>query len=180
MGSIFEKLTRQQEEAADPFQTKRLINYPKAIDRLATVVVAIEEHFLSDQWETEVIPGSVRLRHKTQGRWLVRVFIDDGNRLANKNNLQLSEEPIVVGVDLTDRTPYERHLIREDLRIRFPYYVDPEAGGKKIWVQVDEEHRLDYLFIPAGPCDLPIDQRRVATIIGMIEQEGSSPSAVID
>ncbi len=172
MTSIFSRLTQVQEETATPWQTKRLQTMPHALHRLATVTAIIEYNFcLPDQWRAWPVLGSVTFQHQQHSRWVVKAFIDDGNRLANRNRLHLSNDPIVVGVDLTDREPFVRCAIREHLRLNFRNYIDPEANGNKIRIMPDNEHWFDYLFLPDGSCELPFDESRMSAWMTEFEKE---------
>jgi hypothetical protein len=170
MSTIFTRLTEKEEQAAHNWQTVRLNTNPAAHSRLAQVADIIQQQFLSKQWEHWIGDGSITFQ---RGPRVVRVWIDDANRLARHFGLNLTSEPIVVGIDLTDHDPVERHAILEFLRSRFSY-VDPEKGerpivqglARKICLVPDFNHWPDVVFIPEGrPCDFPMDEANYKAIL---------------
>lgn len=109
------------------------------------------------------------------------MFIDDDSRLSHNFGRQYRPVPIVVGVDLSGREPFERRCIREMLRRVFSdQYVDPEAPSTrcdplKIVALGDRSHYLEVVFIPPGSSDYRLDETHVAEIEAalMAGKEGS-------
>jgi hypothetical protein len=171
--SQFEQLTPQREQTADTWKTIPLLDSPHAISGFANVVGALKVHYLpAERWDSWLNKGSFTFRHKQHPRWQVRVFVDDGGRLADTYGLSLPGEAVVIGVDLTDRDPFERYAIRQFLRT-YRFYMDPETGEKKIRLltpQKHEDHFLEVVFVPPGPCESPVDEAMVAALIREIEQ----------
>jgi len=163
MQSEFATLTDDHEKIAVHWQTKPIVNLPGSILKLSRVVVAIRTHYIPT-WNSWPARGSITFQKRDNGQDVVRVFIDDGNRLSEQFGRKYEPEPIVVGIDITSRDPFERYCIRQELRRRFSHnYVDPEmlnpaTSPQKIIVPGDMAHYLDVVFIPDGPCKHEIDE----------------------
>lgn len=171
MKSFFASLSQADEENAQPWQTRRLGTCQSVFPYLANVVAVLEQHYLpTDRWSYRINDGSVTFRRKGQARPIVRVFVDDDDRLANHLNVPVRGESIVVGIDLTDHVPFERYAIRKELRDRFRYYLDPEAGAPKVALKPDYGHYHELIFLPPGPCDMEADSQRVEQIIIELEE----------
>lgn len=157
MASIFARLTEQQEKAADSWQTKRLKDYTAEVSGLERVVAFIEKHYLAsdrNNWSRRINLGSVTFQNRENPHKVISVFIDDGNRLAQKYGLSLSDNPIAVGIELAAWQEYERHAIRAELQSSFERYQNPENGERKIYLAPSTNHPLDILFFNDGFCDV--------------------------
>jgi len=172
-------LTDEQEQLGIPYKATKLVDQPDILYRLANVVAVLERYFLSDYWSLRPSVNFVEFQHDTNRSWGVMVFIDDGNQLSKRFELNLSGLPIVVGIDLTSYDPFTRHAVRKFLRENF-VYVDPEidpaslkAGHeRKAKLKSDYGHCLDLVFVPDGPkCRFAVEDSRIREIIIEIVDE---------
>jgi len=132
MKSDFAILSDVQEKLAVHWPTKPIVNFPGSILKLSRVVVAIRTHYIPT-WDSWPVKGSVTFQRPKSRQDVVRVFIDDENRLSHHFGKQYPSEPIVVGIDLTSRDAFERYCIRQELRRRCGHnYVDPEMLNQRL------------------------------------------------
>jgi len=184
MPSVFCRLTEAEERLAISWQTKKRSSTPTALDRLIRVVHVVEDQYLSENFDHWFESGSVTFRHKTIKQFVVRVWIDDDNRLSRHFGLSMTPLPIVVGVDLTSHSPIERKAIRDHLRGHF-HYVNPEDGPLPVTredarkvdlmpIRTNTCHPLDILFLPDGPCNVPIYEKRFLDIYTAMQEESGT------
>ena len=86
---------------------------------------------------------------------VIKVFIDKDNKLSGREGVQVGNDSIVVGIELSSENPFVREQIREFLRKNFQsLYLDPTKGQSKYWLQpqVDQDHYYDIVFLPEGRC----------------------------
>jgi len=176
MKSVFNNNLHPEEPAGIHHQTTPIANWPNDVSRLAWVVSVIRTHFVeAENWRCEVphTKGSVTLRHMRDEKLVVKVFIDDECRLARHEGYDLDPDqtPIVVGIELTHLSPYERDVIRRDLRQRFRgTYMDPEAGRPKTALVPQNDHCYDIIFLWGPGCDLEVDEESLAETEAMIRR----------
>jgi hypothetical protein len=140
------------------FQTAPIKDHKAGWAGLTQVVSVIRAYFAEEENWTFTIPsseGSVTFQHRRDPHLIVKVFIDHERELAKKYGLRLNGTPIVVGVELTHYSPYQRDLIRQDLCLQFTHYMNPANTVQprpKTALMPQYEHRLDVIFIPEGNC----------------------------
>jgi len=159
------------EQDAESFQTSALQRVD--VPRVARVVLAIKEDYLAQvTWIREPYKGSITLRSEKHPGQVVKVFVDYGNKLASKCGVSIHENPIVVGLEMTEQCAFVRECIRNELNNRFSYYIDPRKGnGSKWWLKPIDHHKYDILFLERGECEFEPDRSECDELIMEIEQE---------
>ena len=152
------RFIRIDESRAKAYRTKPL--QKKDIQRLSIVVAAILGNHLAQQsWQREFWKGSVTLKNPDQLSLLVKVFVDYDNGLAKRCNIKIHDDPIVVGVELTNQPAYIREVVRDELKRIANYYIDPrDPNNSKWWLKPIEGHKYDILFLEKGPCPFDYDE----------------------
>jgi hypothetical protein len=147
---------------------------PAARDRLARVVAVIATHFLPG-CPYHANRGSVTFQNPSDTHEVVCVFVDDGNRLATREGLSLSPEPIVVAVELESQPAFARRAIRDGLLLRFPLYLDPTRPPyRQYYVAPNADHPYDIIFLPEGPCPFDVDERILEHCRDAVESAGAA------
>lgn len=170
--SCFAELTQEQEEKAIRWQTTKIASHPQNIKRLASAMAVIQARFISSaRWNSHVNNGSITFQNESDHSRVVSVFVDHDNQLAKKFRLDICENPIVVGIELTYQTLYVRYLVRQDLRQRYAqFYMDPEAGRDKYYLSPHPNHAFDILFVDDGFYNLERDAKLVNDLKTIIER----------
>jgi hypothetical protein len=142
---------------------------------VARVVAVLLTHFVeAGEWTYKPHKGSVTIFRigDDDGRWpYMTVFVDIGATLAVKCGLALTGNPIVVGVELTQLSPFVRHSVREQLTKMFSNYVDPRLLDKSKWaLKPKAVHDYDLVFLERGSCDYEVEPDRLESIRANIQR----------
>lgn len=155
MNSCYNTVSRP---TVTPWKTNALSTVSSgARDRLARVVAVIATHFLPG-YPYHGNRGSVTFQNPTDNHEVVCVFVDDNNRLSNREGLSLSSEPIVVAIELESQLPIVRRAVRNWLVLSFPLYFDPTRPPyHEYYLTPNPDHPYDILCLPDGPCCWAVD-----------------------
>jgi len=113
---------------------------------------------LDDNYQAYYNKGSVTLQKQNDNHKVITVFVDYENRLADKNNISIHENPIVVCIEITHLEPIIREKIRDYLSNGFTYYCDPRNGFSKWALLPNTDHVFDVLFLRQGQCEYPLNE----------------------
>ncbi|MEI6500252.1 MAG: hypothetical protein WCP21_04405 [Armatimonadota bacterium] len=178
---------REKQIECLPHKRRNIRDFQAGWAALNCVAATIGTYFCPDaEWDFFVAAaddpkkgkGSLTFRHKVYKDRIVKVFIDDDNRLAAQYGLTFPSDSIVVGATLGDFPPYERFLIRHDLRSRFPFYmdpIDPLAPLPKTKL-LPKSYQLDIVFLPPGPCRLAVANETLQATWKKIREGADLPS----
>lgn len=144
------------ETNCNKFQTSPL-DYSD-LGRVARIITHIWNHFLDDNYQAYYNKGSVTLQNPNDNHKVITVFVDYKNQFADKNNISIHENPIVVCIEITHLEPIIRKSVRDYLRGSSRYYCDPENGYSKWALLPNTDHVFDVLFLPRGQCELPLNE----------------------
>lgn len=127
---------------------------------VANVVAVLLGHFLDPgEWKYKAHKGSVTLSKKKEPKKspFVTVFVDYGNSLASRCQIRVSQDPMVVGLELTNLPPFTRHSIRNQLAKDFQFYADPRVPGcPKVSFKPKNSHLYDLVFLERGSCEYEV------------------------
>jgi len=152
--------TQIDELLAKSFQPKKLET--KDIQRLAMMTaILLSNHVDLATWTAEVREGSITLQNKELKGQVIKIFIDYKNKLANLCGLSLHDDPVAIGIELSNQPAYLREIVRDKLSLQFKqHYIDPrKEGNDKWWLKPIDSHKYDILFLGQGPCDFTFDER---------------------
>lgn len=146
------------------------------VDRIARVAAYILKHYVDghDWHEMAVRKGSITLQHMREPNHVIKIFVDYGAKLWKKvgmNNMPPTENPMVVGIELTAHGAFERNIIRDALKADFHFYVDPrQNSASKWWIMPIQGHKYDILFLQCGDCE-DISEDLVAKLARRLKEE---------
>ena len=169
------------ENACTQFQTKPLAQSARPLRDLWRVVAIIAACFVPrDTWVVRRNVGSATLQDTESPFEAITVFFDHNGELAQRVGLALSDERIVVAIELTHQPPGLRYLIREALGSLFSQlYCDPTKGYSKYRLNPSppSNHSFDILFLGDGPCPFSVSERSIAAIasrlMDMLTKDGA-------
>ena len=127
--------------------------------RIAVVVAFLMRHYIDRaDWNEPIIrKGSITLQHMREPHHVIKIFIDYGAVLWDKfaiDEAPPTDNPMVVGIELTALGPFEREVVRDALKSKFRYYIDPrQAWASKWWLKPVEGHKYDLVILERGSCD---------------------------
>lgn len=155
--SIFAILSPAQERQGIAYQTSRFDPVTREEHRVRWVTAQLLTHAVDfSDWHFHRNEGSYTLQNQRDLSQVISIFVDHDNKLAFKYNLEIRAEPhIVVGMDLSDLSPYLRYMIRADLRHRYnDHYIDPETQkGCKYYLVPKSNHFFDIHFVLDVGCE---------------------------
>lgn len=178
-----------EEYRGEPFRPQPLAHAfsrdPELLLRLATVVAVIKGRFLSPRgWRFRVHEGSLTLQHRRDAHEAIKVFVDVGNVLADRTGVAIHPDPVVVGVELTEESPFVRRCIRDALAAEHgELYLDPRkrrpdsldiVRNRKYWISPHSDHLYDILFLRNARCGQPVGPETIETFAGRI-RDGLGP-----
>ncbi|MBD3320609.1 MAG: hypothetical protein GF350_05880 [Chitinivibrionales bacterium] len=168
------------EYIAEPFRTESLLcaftRFPSLKKRFITIAALLRTGYLPNpEWRLRIHRGSVTFQHAERKNSAVKLFIDLGNTLSRKADVQVPSNPVVAGVELTNVIAYVRDAIRDRISKEFgEYYLDPRVSRRgtlvpipndKFWISPHHEHLYDIVFLPEGFCTgLQVDKATKAEL----------------
>jgi hypothetical protein len=115
--------------------------------------------------------GSVTIQNHDIKGHVIKAFVDYGNLLARKCGISLHDNPIAVGIELTEMTAFTRESIRNELGRRFTHYLDPRIAGNEKWCLLPQKpHKYDVLFLEQGPCEGEYEEKDLEDLVLSIKE----------